>query len=101
MIDLSSSTIIEWSNMTSNADGSYVNDAIVTGALKDSSSITLGTFSLTYVTGSNGKYQGYITPAMISAVSPCDELTIELTATSGGATSFRTFTEVANYRGKR
>ena len=101
MIDLSSSTLIQWDGLKNNADDSYINTATVAAVLKDSDDITLGNFSLTYVASSNGKYQGYVTPAMVSGVAACDDLTIEITATNGAYTGFRKLKETANYRGAK
>jgi hypothetical protein len=101
MIDLESSTLIEWDGLQSNADDSYINGATITGTLKDGDGTLLGQPDLSYVSGSNGKYQGYITPTMIADVAPCEELTLVLTATYGGYTGYRTFKETANYRGKK
>lgn len=103
MIDLLSDTLIEFSDLQNNADAddSYINSATVTAVLKDIDGNLIDNFALSYVAGSNGKYQGYITPTMVADVLPCDELTVELTATYGGYTGHRKFKEIANYRGKK
>jgi len=101
MIDLSSDTLVEWDGLKNNADDTFINTATVSAVLKNSDDTTLGTFSLTYVAASNGKYQGYVTPSMVSGVAACDDLTIEITATNGAFTGFRKIKEVANYRGAK
>ena len=101
MIDLSSDTLIEWAELKNNANDTFINTATVTAVLKDSSGEILNNFTLDYVASSNGKYQGYVTPAMVTDVSACDELTLEITATNGGFTGFRKLTEIADFRGRK
>lgn len=101
MIELGATTLVEWSGLKDNATDSFINDATVSGVLKNAKGQTLGTFSLPYKAASDGVYQGYITTAMVSSVKACEELTVELTATKGAFTGFRKFVDVANYRGKK
>jgi hypothetical protein len=101
MIDLQSDTLVTWSGLSNRATDSYVNDATVSGAVKDRDDNLLGNFSLSYVASSSGKYQGYITAAMVAGLTPSDEVTIELAATSGAFTSFRRWEEPVGYRGTK
>jgi hypothetical protein len=76
--------------MTLSSDGSYVNDATVTMTLKDSGGTPVSgasSLSLTYVTGSNGRYQGTL-PYTLTLTAGA-EYTLEITGTSGsGARAF-------------
>lgn len=100
MIDLESSTLVEWLGLIDEATDDYINDATVSGLLKDADGILLGTFDLDYQASSNGTYQGYITPAMVAGVTACDQLTVILTAEKGSFVSVRKWMEEADYRGK-
>lgn len=85
--------IVEWTPMTRSTDNVYVNDATVTMTLKVTSTGTAvsgaSSLTMTYVTDSNGRYQGRI-PASALPVS----LTLgaiyylEATATAGVFTGY-------------
>lgn len=71
--------------MTLSSNGSYVNDATVTMTLKTSAGATVSGASalvLTYVTGSNGKYQGTL-PYTLSLTNG-ETYTLEITGITGG-----------------
>lgn len=66
----------------------YVNDAVVTGELlnaDDESSV--GTFSLVYEAGSDGKYEGIIASSVTSTLTDLQEYIVKVTATDAGATT--------------
>lgn len=55
--------LIEWNSMQDSADDTYVNDATVTANVKDTSGNVItngGPLTLSFVAGSNGKYQGVL-----------------------------------------
>lgn len=70
--------------MTRSSDGAYVNDATVTMTLKDSAGAAVSGasgLSLTYVTDSNGRYQGTL-PYTLSLTAG-EDYTLEITGTTG------------------
>jgi len=86
-------TVIEWTWLSRSTDGEYINDGTVsftlyhTYALNSATGAATGTVvsgptSMTYVAGSNGKYQGKL-PASL-ALDLSLEYTIEINATAGG-----------------
>ncbi len=89
-IYLSNDNLVEWSFMDQASDGSYVNDATVTMTLKLAGSPVSGAtaVALTYVSGSNGRYQGVI-PSSVSLTAG-GNYTLEITAVSGTKDGFVT-----------
>ncbi len=92
-------TMIEWTWLSQATDGEYINDGTVTftlyhtytlnsttGAIETGTSVH-GPITMTYVTGSNGKYQGKL-PASLSLDLSLD-YTIEINATANGHTARR------------
>lgn len=85
---------VEVSLLALSTDGSYLNAATVTMTLCTYASgsrvvvTDASALSLTYVTGSNGRYQGAI-PASLTLVAG-DTHTLEITATSGFNDAFVT-----------
>lgn len=76
--------LIEWDDMDRASDRTYVNDGVVTMTLKDSNGASVSgatSLTLSYVTGSNGKYQGTI-PYTVSLTAGA-EYTLEVTADQG------------------
>jgi len=72
--------------MRLSSDGSYVNDATVTMTLKDSAGASVSGatgLTLSYVSGSNGRYQGTL-PYTLSLTAGAD-YTLEITGTSAGS----------------
>ncbi len=94
----SNDNLIEWDDMDRATDDAYVNDASVTMTLKDSTGAAVtGATSLTmsYVSGSKGKYQGVI-PYTVSLTAG-SAYTLEITADSGTRHGFITLdVEVVN-----
>ena len=77
--------------MTRASTGAYVNDASVTMTLKDANGDAVSgasSLSLTYVTDSNGRYQGTI-PYTVSLTAGA-VYTLEITGTSGSTRAFWT-----------
>lgn len=96
---ISCDNLIEYDGMIDEADGSYVNNATVTFALKDSdgNTVSSATGSLSYVSASNGIYQGVI----VSSVSLTAGTTyyLEITASSSSRDDFRRIECKAQYHG--
>lgn len=75
--------------MTRSSSGAYVNDATVTMTLKDSSDVAVSGASalpMSYVTDSNGLYQGTL-PNTLSLTAGAT-YTLEISATSGSTVAF-------------
>lgn len=88
--------LIEWDKLTLASNASYVNNATVTFALKSEAGATLATGSLSYVAGSNGKYQGTLDRAAVALVAGTLYY-LELTATRGADDGFRRIRSLARY----
>lgn len=70
--------------MTLSSDGSYVNDATATMTLKDGNGASVSGaigLPLSYVSGSNGKYQGTLPYTLSLTVG--EDYTLEITGTTG------------------
>jgi len=95
---------VEWTWLSESTDGDYINDGTVTFKLYSGYSLNSGTGALTtpggatnalvygpvtmtYVSGSNGKYQGKIAASLNLDMSL--RYTIEINATAGGHTARR------------
>ena len=89
--------LIRWDGMTRASDGAYVNDATVTWSLKDSDEVELASGTLTYVTGSNGRYQGVL-QSTVDIGAKDDNIWLEVTATSGTLNGFRRIQGMLMYR---
>lgn len=91
--------VIEWTWLSRSTDGSYINDGTVTFTLYSGYSlvsttgvlapsvgsvnvVVTGPIAMTYVTGSNGKYQGKL-PASVE-LDLSLEYTIEINGSAGG-----------------
>jgi len=96
--------LIEWTWLSQSTDGEFINDGTVTftlysgyslvsttGALTTPAgavnAVVAGPTTMTYVTGSNGKYQGKL-PASV-ALDLALEYTIEINGTANGHTARR------------
>lgn len=90
--------VIEWTWLSQSTDGEYINDGTVTFTLYHTYSLAASTgvasgtsvsgpTTMTYVTGSNGKYQGKL-PASLALDLSLD-YTIEINATANGHTARR------------
>lgn len=86
-------TVIEWTWLSQSTDGSYINDGTVTFTLYHTYSLNASTgvssgssvhgpVTMSYVTASDGKYQGKL-PASLS-LDLSLEYTIEINATANG-----------------
>lgn len=84
MIAIGSDHVVSISGLFDTVSQTFVNDATVSGALLNSSGGTVTTFSLSYVTGSNGDYRGAITSAVTSGLTLNADYTVQVTATSQG-----------------
>ena len=96
--------VVEWQWLTNSSDGEYINDGTVTFTLYSGYSLVsttgvlttpsgavnvtiAGPTAMSYVAGSNGKYQGKL-PASV-ALDLALEYTIEINATANGHTARR------------
>jgi len=81
--------LIRWDGMNRASDNVYVNDAVTTYELKDSDEVLVASGNLTYVAGSNGRYQGVVDASVdLGAVN--DVVWLEASAaTPGGLEGFR------------
>lgn len=86
-IKLGATTAVVWT-LHNEVTNEYINNATATAVVKDSDGITLGNLTLSYTSGSNGLYVGYITPAMVSGQSEGDEVTVIASATAGTFTDY-------------
>ena len=89
--------VFQWDAMTDGTDGSYVNDATVTFAVKDLADVSKGTGSLSYVSASSGKYQGVYGKTDAATLSAGTEYVLEITAASSGRDGFRRLPVIARY----
>ncbi len=91
--------VIEWTWLSQSTDGEYINDGVVTFTLYSGYSLVsttgvlttptgsvnvtvAGPTTMSYVTGSNGKYQGKLAASV--ALDLALEYTIEINATANG-----------------
>ena len=77
-----------WTGLADHATGSYINDATVTGVLKDAAGSTIQSITLTYVAASNGNYRGTITYG--ANLVPLSHYKLIVTAASGSLRRQRT-----------
>lgn len=76
--------LIEVDELKDEVSGDFLLTATVTAVLKDAAGATIGSsITLTFVAGSDGRYQGNIPDDL--AVSLGDRITAEITADGGGA----------------
>lgn len=85
--------VLTWRGMIRATDGAYVNDATVTLTLKvtatDAAVSGISGLSMSYVSDSNGAYQGRIpASALPSSLTLGSIYTMEVIATSGSFTGF-------------
>lgn len=99
-LERGSDNLVEWSSMTETSDGSFVNGATVvmtlysdysrsesTGAVSGTPVSGATSLTLSYVSGSNGKYQGVI-PSTVT-LSLTVTYTLQVTATFDGSVRLR------------
>lgn len=77
-----------WSGLKDHVTGSFINDATVTGVLKDAAGSTVQSITFAYVAASDGNYRGTITAAANLVATYAYELTV--TATAGSLQKQRT-----------
>jgi len=79
---------IMWRKMQTR-DGTVINDATVSVAIKSSAGTSIATASLDYVTGSDGNYEGTIPSTDVDTLVEGSTYYVELTAVSGNYNGFR------------
>lgn len=99
---IGSTNMVEWVDMEHAASDSPRNDGTVTAVVKDSAGATVAGSStaMSYVTGTNGLYRGYI--ASTISLTEGSTYYLEITASSPGppaANGFRRITCLAQYLG--
>jgi len=101
-IYINSDTIVRLDELQNPTDDSYVDAATVTFTLKDFAGAEVSgavAISMTYVPGSNGRYEGLIAET-VSLGLPGTEYDLEVTIESA-RTDFRKIRCVSQYRGVR
>lgn len=82
--------LVEVDGLQDSSDDSYLNAATVTATIKDADGVEVSGISLpitlSYVSSSNGKYQGVFDKLL--SLDPGDMGTIEITATEGTLDAF-------------
>ena len=105
VIYVGNDTLLELDKLRRASTGAFINDATVTYAIKSDSSgapgstLSGGTGSLSYVTGSNGKYQGTIESSVTTTAGSL--YWIEVTFSSGSLNGVIQEQVEAQRRGKR
>jgi len=79
------------------SDGTYDNSATVSATLVDSAGATVtGPTALSYVSGSDGKYQTTLSPGL--SLTEGYKYTLQVTITSGGLTGYKELRLIATVR---
>lgn len=87
MIIIGADRLVTLSGLIDNSNSTYQNAATVSGSLlSDDRLTTITTFTLTYVSASNGNYQGTIPASITSTLTPSTNYRIVVTAVSSGFT---------------
>lgn len=80
------------------SNNNYVNSGTLSWNLKDSDDVSLGTGSLTYVSGTNGRWHGAIPSTVTDGLTEGAIYYLEVTmANEDGADGFRRLELVAGY----
>jgi len=99
----SSDNVVEWDKLKNVRTGSYENAATLTFTLKDADGAAVSgatAVSMSYVTGSDGKYQGTL-QSTVSLGDPGTTYFLELTATRGSDVAFRRIQCEVQYKGEQ
>jgi hypothetical protein len=99
ILNINEDNLIEWDEMTDSSDDTYINSATVTFSLFESDGTTLvsGPTSMSYVSGSNGKYQGVLDKIPSATLTPGEMYILTVTALSGSTDGFRRIECSARY----
>lgn len=81
--------------------GTYLNSGTCTYTLVDSDASSLDSGTLSYVSGSNGKYTGVIASTVTAALTIDALYTLTITFNQGDYDDRRVFTLTAKQRGRR
>lgn len=84
MIAIGSDNALFLSGLQDSLTSSYLNSAVVTWQLTDSSNTVLGSGSLSYVSASNGDYQGNMPNSLTSTLVVGQRYFLTWTATYSG-----------------
>src|SRR5207244_3075665 len=99
VISIGSDNTVRLDALTNASSGAYINNATVTFTLKDSTgAAVLSNQTMSYVSASNGRYEGTIPNGTTSTMAQNAQYTIEITATSGALVLFRKLSCIAKYR---
>lgn len=95
-----STNLVRWDSMRNRATGAYVNNAVVTATIRNSSleAVAGGTAALAYVESSNGRYQGILPSTLDLTVG--ESYFLDVRAVSGTAVGFCRIACTAVYRGQ-
>lgn len=97
MLNISSTNVVTLTGLYDSVSAAYVNDATVTAVLKDSDGATVYSFSLSYVTSSNGNYRGSIPHATTATLEDGAKYSLEVTIVSGSNQLFMVEPDWAGY----
>lgn len=81
---IGSDMVVTISNLYDTVSETFLDDATVAGVLLTSLGATVTTFTLTYITGSNGDYRGTITHTVTAGLTLNADYTVRVTSTSMG-----------------
>lgn len=97
LLAIGSDNLVRLDALTNASSGAYVNNATVSFVLKDiKGTVIQNTTTMSYVTASNGRYEGTVPAA--AALTTNSYYTIEITAVGAGFTLFRKLSCIAKYR---
>lgn len=96
MIAIASDTLVSLYALYNSLTGDYVNDATVSGVLKDADGEVLSSFSLT-ATGTGGNYNGVIPASVTDDLTEGGIYTVAITAVSGSNQRVFQLQDVASY----
>jgi hypothetical protein len=99
VIAIGSDNLVRLDALTNVSTGAYVNNAVVTYTLIDSTgAVILSNQTMPYVAASNGRYEGII-PNVTTVTMAVNALyTVQITATSGATVLFRKMSCQAKFR---
>jgi len=96
MIPIGSTTLVNLTGHQDSVTGAWINNATVTASVLDGTTSLFST-TLSYVSASNGNYQGTFTAAQTSNLEDGKAYVVEYVATSGYGTLTVRDEEVAGY----
>jgi hypothetical protein len=99
VLAIGSDNLVRLDSLTNTSSAAYINNATVSFTLTDANGNTVGSLSnvtMSYVSGSNGRYEGIVPSSTTLVLNAL--YTVTITATGGGYTIFRKLSCIAKYR---